>query len=92
MEEKFFNYNFNSMDNETLKIKKLKGYRNAFLAFLILTYVIGRAGGMIKQSGGTSEGIAIFIVAVQAISPLVMIFCGVMWIKIKREASKEKSR
>lgn len=79
------------MDNEALKIKKLKGYRNAFWAFLILTYVIGRAGEMIKQSGGTSEGTAIFIVAIQAISPLVMIFCGVMWIKINREMSKTQS-
>lgn len=78
------------MDNEALRIKKLKGYRNAFWAFLILTSVIGRAGEMIKQSGGTSEGAAIFIVAVQAISPLVMIFCGAMWIKIKREMSKTR--
>lgn len=79
------------MDDKTLKIKNLKGYRNAFWVFLILTYVIGRAGEMIKQFGGTSEGAAIFIVFVQIISPLVVIFCGVMWIKLKREMSKSKN-
>ena len=71
------------MDNEILKIKKLKDYRNVFWVFSILTYAIGRAGEIIKQSDGTSEGIAIFIIVVQTISPLVMIFCGVMWIKLK---------
>jgi len=73
------------MDSEAFKIKKLKSYRNAFWTFLILTYAISRASEIIKQSGGTSEGIAIFIVAVNATAPLIMIFCGVMWIKIKRQ-------
>ena len=76
---------------DTEKINKQKNYRNAFWAFLILGYVIGRAGEMIKQSGGTSERIAIFIVAVQAVAPLVMIFCGVMWFKLKGEINQNKS-
>ena len=54
------------MDNEILKIKKLKDYRNVFWVFSILTYAIGRAGEIIKQSDGTSEGIAIFIIARRA--------------------------
>ena len=79
------------MPEKEVIAKKAKSYRNAFWAFLVLTYVIGKTGQIIKEQGGTDSGTAAFIIFAQALSPLIMIFCGIMWFKLNTKLKKIKT-
>lgn len=74
------------MQDREAVVKKLESYRNAFFAFFVLVYVVGRAGEMIKETGGASPSVAFFY---RCHGSDLSVYCYLLRrhvVKIKKEA------
>lgn len=74
------------MDSVSL-LKKKKGYGWAFVFLFFGIYAVGKAG---EHTGYTGSE-AIYLVGLNAVLVFAMIYCAVMWFKVRAKIKANKT-
>ena len=68
--------------------KRAKVYGSSFFIFWVLLYFAQRLVETVKGMGGTDPYTAFFIVALQPLFLIGVLFCGVMWLIVRSKIKK----